>query len=385
MSALDAPLKAAVENGVLGCVAAMAATSQGVIHEAAFGVADPETGAAMRTDSVGWIASLTKALVSVAALQMVERGELSLDGPIAEVIPELATPKVLTGFGADGTPQYRPAARPITLRHLLTHSAGFGYDMWNEEVLALTTRHGVPRIPTNAASISNIPLLFDPGTRFNYGINVDFVGHAISVVSGRGLDEVLRTAIFTALGMTDTCFVPGESQVARRVLTRQVQQDGSLATVPWRPPSRMAYMAGGGGLYGSAADYLRFLREMLAGAPNLLRPETFAEMERNQIGDLTVGPMTSCAPAASRDVSWYPGNTLRWGLGFLLNEQQTPQGRSPGSLAWAGLPNHYYWIDRKRDVCGVFMGFLLPFSDARAMAGFWGWEKAVYQAVGTPA
>jgi CubicO group peptidase (beta-lactamase class C family) len=95
--------------------------------------------------------------------------------------------------------------------------------------------------------------------------------------------------------------------------------------------------------------------------------------------------MTSCAPAASRDVSWYPGNTLRWGLGFLLNEQQTPQGRSPGSLAWAGLPNHYYWIDRKRDVCGVFMGFLLPFSDARAMAGFWGWEKAVYQAVGTPA
>lgn len=381
MNALDAPLRAAIDAGALGCVAAMAATSQGVIHAASFGVADPETGAAMTTDSVGWIASLTKALVSVAALRFVERGPLALDTPIAEVIPELAAPKVQTGF-QDDTPQYRPALRPITLRHLLTHSAGFGYDMWNEALLTLTTRHQVPRIPTDARSIERIPLLFDPGTRFNYGINLDFVGHALSVVTGLGLDEVLQREIFAPLGMTDTGFVPGESQTARRALTRQRQTDGSLAVVPWRPPARMAFMAGGGGLYGSAADYLRFLREMLAGAPNLLHPDSFAELARNQIGDLTVGPMTSCAPAASRDVNWYPDQPLRWSLGFLRNEQTTPQGRAPGSLAWAGLPNHYYWIDRTSDVCGVFMGFLLPFSDPAAMAAFWGWERAVYQAIG---
>ncbi len=382
MNPCDLPLRAAVETGALACVAAMAATGQGVIHEAAFGVRDPETGAAMTTDGVGPIASLTKALTAVAALQLVEQGKLSLDGPICDVIPELAAPRVLEGFGPDGATLTRPARLAITLRHLLTHTAGYGYDTWNAKLLVMTQRHGAPRIPTDSASLAAAPLLFDPGERFNYSIGLDIVGHAVAVAAGRGLDEVLRDFVLAPLGMGDTGFTPGESQTARRVLLRQWQEDGSLAVIPWRAPSRMAFLAGGGALYSSAADYLQFLREMLAGAPNLLRPETFKLLETNQIGDLAVGPMRSGAPLASRDVDWYPGNTLRWSLAFLLNEQATPQGRSAGSMAWAGLHNHYYWIDRTRDVCGVFMGFLLPFSDPRALAAFWAWEAAITRQLG---
>jgi CubicO group peptidase (beta-lactamase class C family) len=380
----DTKLREAVATGALACVAAMAADSSGVIHEAAFGIRDPATGEAMTTDSLAWIASMTKAIVSVAALRLAERGLLSLDGPISDVIPELAAPKVLDGFAEDGTPRFRPAARAITLRHLLTHTAGFGYDTWNAELVVLGTRHGFRRIPADVSGIAQAPLLFDPGERFNYGINIDMVGHAIERVTGQRLDAHLRETILAPLGLHDTDFVPGPDQLRRRAVLRARNASGTLDVLPGAPAQTMPFMAGGGGLYSTASDYLRFLREILAGAPNLLRAETMRLLETNQIGDIAVPPMRTQAPHGSNDVHLYPGMTLRWSLGFLLNEQTTPEGRAPGSMAWAGLPNCYYWIDRTSGVCGVFITALLPFCDPAAVATFQGWEASVYRALLTP-
>lgn len=382
MSAADAALRAAVESGALACVAAMAATRDGVIYEGAFGMRDPQAGAAMATDSVGWIASMTKAIVSVAALQQVEQGRLSLDGPISEVLPDLANPMVLEGFDDAGNPVLRPARRAITLRHLLTHTAGYGYNFWNPELARWMERTGAPRIPNSDAQLAAHPLLFDPGDRWNYGINTDVVGRAVEAAVGKRLDACLAEGVTDRLGMADTMFVPRPAQLARRLMPHQRGADGSLIRVEAPVATALPFMAGGGGLYGTARDYLAFVRAVLTRDAALLGPVMFDELERNQIGALEVTPMVSAMPAASRDVALYPGMRLEWTLAFLRNTAPTPEGRAAGSLAWAGLPNCYYWIDPARGVCGVFVTSLLPFADPAALAAFTAYERAIYAMLG---
>ncbi len=379
MSDPSTPLRDAVESGALACVAAMAATSKGVIHAAAFGLRDPASGAAMTTDSVGWIASMTKAVVSVAAVRLVEQGRLSLDEPICDMLPELTAPLVLERFGTDGAPVLRPAEAPITLRHLLTHTAGYGYDTWNPALWHLQTRLGLPRIPTSPEGLRQVPLLFDPGTRWNYGINIDLVGRAIEVVTGQSLDVHLRETLLAPLGMHDTMFLIDAPQQARRVVLQQKAADGTLSPVPWQRAERLPFLYGGGGLCSSAADYLTFLRAVLGS--ELLGPAMQAQLVRNQIGDLDVQPMISAVPTASNDVRLYPEQKLKWTLGFLQNTEATAEGRAAGSLAWAGLSNCYYWIDPARDLCGVFVTALLPFADPAALAAFAAFEAAIYSNV----
>ncbi len=377
----DQPLRHAVDSGALPAVAAMAATSDGLIHQAAFGLRDPETGAAMTTDSLAHIASMTKAITSVAALQLVDEGKLSLDDPICDVLPELVAPMVMERFGADGAPILYPAQTAITLRHLLTHTAGYGYETWNPALWHLQTRFGTPRIPTSAEELRQVPLLFEPGTSWNYGINTDIVGRAIEVVSGRTLAEQIRETVTGPLGMADTVFVPSAEQAGRRVVMHQRDAAGQLAPIAWVPPEPR-FMAGGGGLFSTAEDYMRFLRALLSGGAGLLSAEMVSALTTNQIGALDVTPLASAVPARSRDIDLYPGMKLKWTLGFMLNTETTQQGRSAGSLAWAGLTNCYYWIDRTRDVCGVFIAGLLPFGDEAALTAFRGYEAAVYRMIG---
>ncbi len=375
MSDPSTPLRHAVQSGALACVAAMAATSKGLLHAAAFGQRNPQTGEAMTTDSVGWIASMTKAIVSVAAVRLVEQGRLALDEPICDVLPELTAPLVLERFGTDGAPILRPAETAITLRHLLTHTAGYGYDTWNPALWHLQTRLGLPRIPTSSDALRQVPLLFEPGTQWNYGINIDLVGRAIEVVTGQSLDTHLRETLLAPLGLHDTMVLLDAPQQARRVVLHQKAPDGTLSPVPWQRAATLPFLYGGGGLYSSAQDYLKFLRAVLAGT--LLGPAMQAELLRNQIGDLDVQPMLSAVPTASNDVRLYPEQRLKWTLAFLQTTEPTAEGRSAGSLAWAGLSNCYYWIDPTRDVCGVFLTGLLPFADPAALATFAAYESAI--------
>jgi methyl acetate hydrolase len=378
---LDKPLRHAIGSGALPAVAAMAATSNGVIHRAAFGLRNPTSGSPMTTDSVAWVASMTKAITSVAALRLVEQGKLSLDDPICDVLPELVAPMVLERFGADGVPILHKASTAITLRHLLTHTAGYGYDTWNPALWHLQTRLGVPRIPSSPDELRQVPLLFNPGTRWNYGINTDVVGRVIEVATGKTLADALRDSVTGPLGMSDTVFIPDAEQRERRLVMHQRDDDGTLTPIFWHPPEPR-FMAGGGGLYSTAEDYLKLQRAILSGGNDLLGQETFTALTTNQIGGLEVTPLSSAVPAASRNIHLYPGMSLKWTLGFLLNTEATAEGRAAGSLAWAGLSNCYYWIDRTRDVCGVFISGLLPFGDEAALSAFRAYEAAVYQTIG---
>lgn len=363
-------------------VVAIAANSQEVIYQGAFGKRDLSKDDAMIPDSVFWIASMTKAITSAAAMQLVEQAKLSLDAPIGNVLPDLASPQVLEGFDANGEPKLRPARNPITLRHLMTHTAGFCYDLWNGDMVKYLEKTGLPGITSCKNDALKTPLTTDPGTRWEYGINIDFVGKAVEAVSGKKLDAYLRDHLFNPLGMTDTAFKIGESQRQRLVAMHQRGEDGSLAPMPFELEQDPEFHMGGGGLYGTAGDYIKFTQMILnkgkGNGNQVLRPETVAMMGQNHIGELTMTRMTSAIAWATNDVDLYPDIVKKWGLSFVITTAQTPEGRSAGSLAWAGLANTYFWIDPARDITGVILMQVLPFVDGKCLEAFAGFESGVY-------
>jgi methyl acetate hydrolase len=381
-SQIDQVLRQKSDAREIPGVVAMAATSKEVIYQGAFGKRDLSKNDAMTPDSVFWIASMTKAITSAAGMQLVEQGKLSLDGPIGKVLPDLAAPQVLEGFDASGEPKLRPARKAITLRHLMTHTAGFAYNMWNGEILRYLEKTGLPAVTTCKNDALKTPLASDPGTRWEYGTNIDFVGKAVEAASGKRLDAYLRDHMFTPLGMTHTGFKIGESQRKRLVGMHARGEDGSLAPIPFELEQDPEFHMGGGGLYGTAGDYIKFTQMILnkgrGNGNQVLKPETVALMGQNHIGELNMTRMNSAVSFATNDVDLYPDMVKKWGLSFLINTAKTPEGRSPGSLAWAGLANTYYWIDPARDVTGVILMQLLPFADKKCLEAFAGFERGVY-------
>ena len=363
-------------------VVAMAATAKEVTYQGAFGKRDLSKDDAMTADSVFWIASMTKAVTAAGAMQLVEQGKLSLEAPIGNVLPDLAAPQVLEGFDSQGEPKLRPAKNPITLRHLMTHTAGFCYNLWNGDMVQYLEKTGLPAITTCQNDALKTPLASDPGTRWEYGINIDFVGKAVEAASGKRLDAYLRDHLLTPLGMTDTGFKIGDAQRKRLVGMHARGPDGALAPIPFELEQDPEFHMGGGGLYSTAGDYIRFTQMILnkgrGNGNQVLKAETVATMGQNHMGDLNVTKMISALPDFTNDVDLYPDMAKKWGLSFLINTAKTPEGRSPGSLAWAGLANTYYWIDPARDVTGVILMQLLPFVDKNCLEAFAGFERGVY-------
>nr|HEV8009541.1 serine hydrolase domain-containing protein [Bradyrhizobium sp.] len=379
---IDQLLRQKSEAKEIPGVVAMAATGKEVIYQGAYGKRDLSKDDAMTVDSVFWIASMTKAITSAAGMQLVEQGKLSLDAPIGKVLPDLAAPQVLEGFDAKGEPKLRPAKKPITLRHLMTHTAGFAYDMWNGDMVKYLEKTGTPGVISCTNAALKTPIVNEPGTRWEYGTNIDFVGKAVEAASGQKLDAYLRDHLFAPLGMADTGFKIGEAQRKRLVGMHQRNEDGSLATIPFELEQNPEFHMGGGGLYGTAGDYIKFTQMILnkgrGNGNQVLKAETVATMGQNHIGELNMTKMTSAVAFATNDVDLYPDMAKKWGLSFLINTAKTPEGRSPGSLAWAGLANTYYWIDPSRDVAGVILMQVLPFADNKCLETFAGFERGVY-------
>jgi methyl acetate hydrolase len=383
ISAIDHALRRAVEADAVPGVVALAADAHGVIYEGAFGKRTAQGNAAMTPDTVFWLASMTKAITSVAAMQLVEQGKLTLDTDMASILPDLAGRQVLEGFDATEAPKLRPVRRPITLRHLLTHTAGFAYDIWNADIVRYTAHAGLPGIITCRNAALTTPLLFDPGERWEYGINVDFVGKAVEAIRGQPLDACLREYIFSPLGMRDTDFRLTAEKRGRLAAMHVRQADGSTTPIEFELPQEPEFFMGGGGLYGTGPDYLRFIRMILGGGSldgmRILGPQTVAEMARNQIGGLEMGVMKTVQPQSSNDVNLYPGMVKKWGLGFMINTANVPGGRAAGSLAWAGLGNTYFWIDPERQRGGLILTQILPFADPKVLNLLSDLERGVYQ------
>ena len=385
LASLDRTFARAVDTKTMPGIVAVAATDKGRIYEGAFGKRELGRDAPMTLDTVVWIASMTKAVTATAAMQLVERGALSLEQPAGEVVPEVGAARVLEGFDASGQPRLRAPKRPITLRHLLTHTAGYSYEIWAPEIVRYQEATNTPAITTCTNAALGTPLLFDPGDRFEYGINIDWAGKMVEARSGQRLDRYLQEHILGPLGMKDTAFTLSAAQRARLSGVHQRGADGALAPIPFELPQEPEFFMGGGGLYSTAGDYLAFAQAIMrggaAGGARILRPETVDLMARSHIGNLTIGTFKTANAGLSADVDLFPGQRKGWGLSFLINEETAPTGRSAGSLAWAGLANTYFWIDRTKQVCGVFLSQLLPFYDSTAIGLFAGFETEVYRAL----
>lgn len=360
-------LNQAVEQGAVHGVIAAAATDKGVLFEGAAG--------GLKLNSVIWLASMTKAIAGAAAMQLVEKGKLSLDTPAADVLPEIGKKEVLTGIDPDGTVHTRKPKRPITLRHLLTHTSGMGYDTWNGDIFRYVKAKG-PFKPATMAALST-PLLFDPGEQWQYSISIDWAGLMVEAASGKRLDRYMTENIFVPLGMTDTGFAISPGMRPRKAAVHVRKEGGGFEATDHELNQTPEVFQGGGALYSSVPDYLKFVRALLMGGAPILKPATVAEMFRNSMNEgVFCRPLKSYIPARSTDMNFVDGMT--WGLTFMINPEAFPGRRSAGSLAWGGLANSYYWIDPVKKVTGVWATQLLPFNDARAVAACEDFERAVY-------
>ncbi len=386
---IDATFRAATRAGELPGVVALAANDGGIVYEGIFGSRRLHDGPAMTRDTVFRIASMVKLITSVAALQLVEQGKLVLDAPAPDLDPALNAPQVLDGFDAKGLPQLRPAKGPITLRHLLTHTSGFTYRLWDAK--AVHYAGSLALLPAAARKLApRDTLMFDPGERWQYGPGLDWVGRIVEQISGDPLDVYFRKHILDPLGMNDTAFVITPQQRAREASTHRRGPDGALAAEPLEkpPPPRPSaprMFSGGGGIYSTAPDYLTLIRVLLRGGAldgvRILRPETVALMGQNQIGDIDVGVLKTTVPALSNNVDFFPGIRLKWGFGHMITTQAVAGARSAGSMTWAGLLNTYYWIDPGKRIAAVFMTQVLPFADTRALRLYRQFERGLYAAV----
>jgi methyl acetate hydrolase len=373
---IDQTLRASIERTKIPVVVAMAATVEKTIFSGAYGKRDSSSGVDVTTGSIFRIASMTKAITSVAALQLVERGALTLDEPVSKHLPKLGGLEVLEGFDKNtGKAILRPASKPVTLRRLLTHTAGFAYDTWDANLLKYIGQAGAKAPVT--------PLVFEPGTRWEYGTNLDWTGRLVEAVSGQTLEAYFQSHILEPLGMRDTGFILPAGKFDRLVSTYERQDGGSLKEVPRTQPGPPASFNGGGGLYSTAIDYVRFMQMILrhgraADGKQILQAKTVDMMTSNQIGELRAGILKSVRPERSSDLDLHPGFSDRFGFGFLINTTAYEGGRSAGSLAWAGIWNTYFWIDPKRDMCAVVMMQFMPFADKEAVGLVGDFERSVY-------
>jgi methyl acetate hydrolase len=382
---IDEALRQAVDAKRVPHVVAIAATDEGVVYEGAFGTQSMDGGSAVSPDSLFWIASMTKAITATACMQLVEQGKLQLDQTLGDLLPELKEPKMLVGFDASGAPKLRPAKRPITLRHLLTHTAGFVYSIWDAPMGQYEKVTGIPFIGECKNESFAAPIMFDPGERWEYGINMDWVGKAVEAVSDQSLEVYFREHIFEPLDMADTGFLISTPQKARVATMYTRKEDGHLESMAFEMPQRPEFFMGGGALFSTPRNYMQFLQMLLHDGTfndaRVLKPETVALMRQNHIGDLDVVTLRTVRPDLSNDANFFPGMVHKWGLSFDINTEPGPNGRSAGSLCWAGLFNTYFWIDPTRRVTGTIMTQLLPFADGDVLKLYADFERGTYDAL----
>ena len=365
-STLDTLFRTAVEQKKVPGTVAIVVAGDKVVYDAA---------TSMNKDTIFALASMTKPVTSVAVMQLVEAGKVTLDEPASTYVPDLAKVQVLDNG------KLRPPRNPITVRHLLTHTAGFSYEFMSPEILDLVKKGKLRSMLAGGDAFLNAPLLFDPGQRWEYGISTDWLGRLVEKVSGQRLDEYFRDNIFTPLAMPDSYFqVPDGKK--NRIAKRYQRKDGTLSEQPAMLLGGATFLSGGGGLFSTAADYIRLTTAILNGGEldgkRILKSETVALMGQNHIGELSVRPFRSLAPEFATDNAALPGALDKFGLGFALNSRALDRGRGANTMSWAGIFNTFFWIDREKKLCAVLMTQMSPGLDEGPRKLLGDFDQAVY-------
>jgi methyl acetate hydrolase len=388
MGNLAAAAGAVLDSAVSGSprvpgVVALATNREGNIFEGAAGVRSLGNGAAMTPDTICAIFSTTKAIAGTACLQLVEEGRLDLDAPAKKYTPDIGELQVLDGFDDNGDPILRPPKRDVTTRMLLLHTAGFAYDFFNEQYNRLAENHGQPSVVTSSKAALMTPLLFDPGDEWEYGSNVDWAGLVVEGITGKRLGEVMSERILEPLGMDSTSFDLSGEMRSRMALIHQRGGDGSLTPLDFELPADPEVHMAGHGLYSTVEDYCKFIRMWLndgmgPGGQQIVSKETVEMAQQNGLGEMKIKGLPGVIPWLSNYAEFFPGMPKSWALTFMINDEDAPTGRPAGALAWAGLANLYYWIDRANGVGGFWATQIFPFADPTSVVGYLDFETAVY-------
>jgi len=378
---MDTVLNEAVKAGAVPNAVAIAADRNGVIYEGAAGprVAGVE-GDPVTVDTHYRIMSMTKMIATVVALQQVEKGSLDLDAPVDTYRPEFADLQVLEGFDGD-TPRLRAPATRATVKQLITHTAGLGYWFWNADLVRWESVTGTPNVLSGSNVIFTAPLVADPGTKFEYGINADWLGKVVEAASGTTLDVAVKEGVTGPLGMDATAFLMDDQQRSNSVPVHLKGEDGTWAPSEIELNQAPDYWAAGHGLHSTPRDYLKFQRALLGGGEldgiRILQKSTVDAAFQNQIGDIDFPAAIPTADPAST-YAFNAGPGYKWGYGLLLNTADVPGARKAGSGAWAGLLNTHFWIDPTSGITGAIYTQFLPFVPEEAMTMYADFEKALY-------
>jgi len=379
-AALTQQMNDAVKRGDTPGVAELVVDRQSILFEGAAGKSDIAKNVAMRTDAIFNIASMTKPVTSVAIMMLMEQGKLKLDDPVSAYLDGYDKLQVVTKLNEkDGTYETRPAKRPMTIRHLLSHTSGIGYTTWSATALRIQE--------TTKKNEWEQPLLSDPGDVWHYSASTRVLGFIVEKVTNTTLEAWYQEHIFKPLGMKDTSYAVAGGKQSRLATQYRRADGGKLEMLPAAAPiasTPTPPFRGDGGLYSTIEDYSRFVRMLLndgtLGSVKLLSPASVKMMGQNQIGSIFVEQQPAVVPARTRPMPLGAGKD-KFGLGFQIasNDPATAKFRSPGSMSWAGLFNTEFWIDPVKHVGGIQMMQLLPFYDDGAIRTLRGFEETVYR------
>ncbi|HWA19166.1 MAG TPA: serine hydrolase domain-containing protein [Devosia sp.] len=382
LAGYEASAEAAVRQRKVPGAVAMVADGGEVLHQSAFGRSNRPDGREHTLDDVFMLASMTKIVTAVAGAQLLERGLFALDQPAEDILPEIANHQVITGFDANDRPLLRAAKSKPTIRQLFTHTSGHSSDVWNANTLKFAKVMGLPPIPSCKVAAFDLPLAFDPGTGWEYGVATDFLGKIIEKLSGMRLEQYFKTQIFDRVGMDWTSFVMDERQLAELVPVRGKSETGEITVLDFQISQTPEMYMAGAGLYGTAGDYLKFLQMLLnkgeASHGRVLKPETVALMFQNHIGDLSLPVMKTVIPPVSADLALDNPVGSKWSLCAHTNLADIPGRRKAGSQFWGGLGSSYYWVDPTSNLAGLIMLSYFPFADRAGLDLFETLERESY-------
>jgi CubicO group peptidase (beta-lactamase class C family) len=385
MAEAVAVLDQVVADGKLNFAVAAVGNVGGQTWSHAAGYQDAEKTRPASPDNIIQIASMTKLVTTIAALQLMEQGKLDLDTPISAYAPELNELQVLKGFAPDDTPIFEKANRAPTGRELMTHTAGYVYEIWNANALKGSQLGITPSLLSEGNYLA-APLAFQPGTAWEYGINTDWLGVLVERLSGQRLADYFDEHIFMPLGMADTFYELPANKLDRSVMMMARAAEGLVPLPSFQPTpmkkGSMAHYSGGGGLSSTVKDYGRVLQMLLNSGSldekTLLKAETVNSMFQNNIGDIQPAALATLMPTLSNTADMSFGEKATFGLGLLLHTEGITGGRKANTGSWAGLFNSYYWVDREAGTYGIFGTQVLPFYDGVAIETLLEFEQAVY-------
>lgn len=379
---IDETLDKAFQKNQVPAIAAAVLSSDQTLYRGNFGYSDFNLKTPLKDDAIFRIASMTKAVTSVCIFQLIEQDQLKLDSKLKEFFPEIGDLKIIDGFDNNDNPVYSKPSTDITIAHLLTHTSGFSYEMWNENISKLIAKGELATLFSANSDFLKAPLVFNPGSNWDYGIGIDWLGVLIEKLSDLSLQEYMQKNVFEPLEMADTSYDTTQEIRDRMVKVYSRNGDGYLE-LPFEGPKKSAFYSGGGNLNSTISDYSKFLQLFLSGPSvkeKVLSQESIDMMISNQTGTLFMQTMKTTSTAISNDVNFFPETEKPWGFGFMINASDVVNGRPAKSAGWAGLFNSFFWLDKKNNLAGLIMMQMLPFLEDGAQKTLRDFEQSVYEA-----